>query len=103
MAIYNTTTNYPTTVDDLVFISDVDCKSENIMEQHQYYVSKGLYTEASNYLNSQTEITPIVASLFNLLENRIVALQTYLLEQESVNRAYYEQPSNPVNNSIWIK
>lgn len=103
MAIYNTITNYPTSVDDLLFISDVDCKSENIMKQHQEYISNGMYTDASNYINNQIGITPIVADLFNLLENRLIALQSYLLTQESVNRAYYEEPSNAVDGTIWIK
>lgn len=103
MAIYNTISIFPNSIDDLVFISDVDCKSENIMIQHQEYINNGLYEEASNYLNSQTNITPIVADVFNLIENRIVALQTYLLTQGSVNRAYYEQPSNPVEGTIWIE
>ncbi len=103
MAIYNTTSHFPNLIDDLVFISDVDCKSEHIMIQHQEYINNGLYEEASNYLNSQTNITPIVADVFNLIEDRIVTLQTYLLTQGSVDRAYYEQPSNPVEGTIWIE
>ena len=103
MAIYNTISNFPYMIDDLVFISDVDCKSEHIMIQHQEYINNGLYEEASNYLNSQTNITPIVADVFNLIEDRIVTLQTYLLTQGSVDRAYYEQPSNPVEGTIWIE
>ena len=103
MAIYNVTTNYPTSIDDLLFISDVDCKSEKIMKQHQDYIKKGAYTDASNYLNSQTGITPIIADLFNLYENRIIALQSYLLAQDKVQRAYYEQPESPVDGTIWIE
>lgn len=103
MAIYNTTTNYPTSVDDLLFISDVDCKSESIMNKHQDYIKKGEYDNASNYLNNQAGITPIVADLFNLLENRIIAVQTHLLEQDSVERAYYEEPESPVDGTIWIE
>ena len=102
MAIYNTTTNYPVAVDDLLFISDVDCKSESIMNKHQDYIKKGEYNNASNYLNKQTGITPIVADLFNLLENRIVALQGHLLEQDGVERAYYEEPDNPTEGCIWV-
>ena len=103
MAIYNTTTNYPTSIDDLLFISDIDYKSESIMNKHQDYINNGLYTDASNYLNNQAGITPIVADLFNLLENRITALQTYLLEQEIVQRAYYEEPESGIEGTIWIE
>ena len=103
MAIYNTTTNYPTSVDDLLFISDVDCKSENIMNTHQEYINIGAYTDASRYLNNQTNITPIVADLFNLIENRIIALQTHLSTQDEVERAYYEEPENPVDGCIWVE
>lgn len=105
MAIYFTPSSYPNRVDDLLFLSDVDCKSEYIMKQHQEYIDKGMYTDASNYIKDQmntVDITPVVADLFNLLENRIIALQTYLLGQGSVNRAYSEEPSNPTENSIWI-
>lgn len=103
MAIYNTTTNYPTAVDDLLFISDVDCKSESIMNKHQDYIKKGEYDNASNYLNNQVGITPIVADLFNLLENRIIAVQTHLLEQDDeVERAFYEEPENPTEGCIWV-
>ena len=105
MSMYNTRSSYPNRVDDLLFLSDVDCKSEYIMKQHQEYIDKGMYTDASNYIKEQmntVDITPIVADLFNLLENRIIALQTFVLEQERVNRAYSEEPSNPSENSIWI-
>lgn len=104
MAIYNTTTNYPTSVDDLLFISDVDCKSETIMNTHQEYINRGTYTDASKYLNKQTGITPIVADLFNLLENRLIALQSHLLSQDDeVERAHYEEPESPVEGTIWIE
>lgn len=103
MDIYNTTTNYPTSVDDLLFISDVDCKSESIMNKHQDYINKGEYDNASNYLNSQTNITPIVADLFNLLENRIIAVQRHVLTLNDIERAYYEEPESPVEGTIWIE
>lgn len=104
MAIYNTTTNYPTSVDDLLFISDVDCKSENIMNTHQEYINRSKYTDASRYLNNQSNITPIVADLFNLLENRLIALQSHLLSQDDeVERAFYEEPESSVEGTIWIE
>ena len=104
MAIYNTTTNYPASVDDLLFISDVDCKSENIMNKHQNYINNNAYTDASNYLNNQTGITPIVADLFNLFENRLIALQSHLLSQDDeVERAFYEEPENPTDGCIWVE
>lgn len=104
MAIYNITTNYPTSIDDLLFVSDVDLKSEPIMNNHQDYINKGEYTNASNYLNNQTGITPIVADLFNLLENRIVALQMHLLTQDDeVERAHYEKPESSIDGTIWIE
>ena len=68
-----------------------------------YYINKGEYDNASNYLNRQTGITPIVADLFNLLENRIIAVQTHLLEQDGVERAHYEEPESPVEGTIWIE
>lgn len=101
--MYNTTSNFPVGIDDLLFISDVDYPHKEIFETHKTYLNNGQYSQASDFINSQNGITPIVADLFNLINNRIIALQSYLLESDKCNRATYNsEPISPVNEEIWI-
>lgn len=104
---YNTQSSYSSesnTIDDLVFVSDVNLSHKRVMETHQNYIENGQYSTASTYINEQTGITPIVADLFNLIKNRIIALQTYLLSLDQIERANYEnEPLNPTDGMIWIE
>jgi len=49
------------------------------MNKYQNLISKGKYVEANKYINEQTGIYGYFACFFNMLENRIYALQEYLL------------------------
>ena len=101
--MYNTTSNFPTSIDDLLFISDVDYPHKEIYETHKNYLNNSQYSQASSFINSQEGISPIVADLFNLINNRIIALQTYLLEADKCKRATYNsEPESPSDEEIWI-
>ena len=68
-------------------------------------IKEGKYTEASNYLNQQTGITPVTADFFNMLENRIYQTQVYVSNKEKINPVYYSDNSEPSDVSvtpIWI-
>ena len=95
MSLYKVSSLFPNSVDDITFISDV---------KHRDLVNNGKYTEASNYLNQQTDITPVNADFFNMLENRIYQTQLYVKNKEKVNPCSYEsQPTNISKaNPIWI-
>lgn len=101
---YITTSSFPTSIDDRTFISDVDLNHKTIMDTHIGYINNGEYTNASTYINSQTDITPITAGMWNMFENQIIALQTYLKTLSPIERATYgNEPESPSVNDIWIE
>lgn len=104
MSLYKVSSLFPNSVDDITFISDVNLDTLDIYKQHRDLVNNGKYTEASNYLNQQTGITPVNADFFNMLENRIYQTQLYVEDKEKVNPCSYEsQPTNiSKTNPIWI-
>ena len=59
MGIYNIESSFPESTDDLYFISDVNLETQDIYKHHKQLVSNGKYSEASEYLNQQTGITPV--------------------------------------------
>ena len=96
--------NYPTSVDDLVFVSDVDIAHIGVMQTHQDYINNNQYSTASTYLREQDDITPVNAGLFNLIENRIVTTQEYLLTLTPVVRCMYgSEPTSPLDGTIWVE
>lgn len=104
MMSYNTVPSFPERIDNLEFISDVDISHKSIMETHQSYLDYGDYPSASDYLKSQTGITPITADLLHLIQNREIALQKYLLSIEKCHRPVYgEEPAEPADQTIWIE
>lgn len=104
MSIYEVNSSFPSAVDDIAFISDVNLDTLEIYKHHRDLVNNGKYTEASNYLNQQTGITSVNADFFNMLENRIYQTQLYVKNKEKVNPcSYVSQPTNVSKiNPIWI-
>ncbi len=102
--MYNVLSDYPNQVDDLNFISDVSIGTEHIYKDHQELLNQCRYTDASEYLKSQENITPMVADLFNMLEARILKTQEYLLQKESTRKISYSdlEPENVNDTPIWI-
>lgn len=101
---YIEASNFPIDIDDLPFVSDVDLAHKPIMQTHENYLSNDEYTLASSYLDSQTDITPINAGLLNLIENRIISTQEYLLTLTPVARCNYgSEPASPMDGTIWIE
>lgn len=104
MSLYKVSSSFPNSVDDIAFISDVNLDTLEIYKYHKDLVNNQKYTEASNYLNQQTGITPVNADFFNMLENRIYQTQLYVKDKEKVNPcSYVSQPINvSKTNPIWI-
>ena len=75
----NVQSSYPNKVDKMTFFQDVSLNTIEYMNQYQRLLSKGKYTEANDYINRQTGIYGYFACFFNMLENRIYALQNSLL------------------------
>lgn len=104
MSVYKTSSDYPDKVDDLVFISDVSISTHDIYKHHEQLIEDGKYSEAADFINHQTGITPVTADFFNMLENRIKTTQTYLLSKNKVNLINYSstEPEDITTAPFWI-
>lgn len=80
MAHYNKTSNFPTSVDNLLCLSDIDLEHLSESNHHNELAMGHHYTEAGEYLENTATMDCICASLFDLIENRILTTQTYLKE-----------------------
>ena len=93
-------------VDDLLFVSDISYSKKHIEDTHKALLKEKKYTEAATYINSQEDITPYVADLFNLIANRTKALQDRLFSKKNERiRVMYvtnEEPKDNVEVQHWI-
>lgn len=105
MGIYNIESAFPENTDDLYFISDVNLETQDIYKHHKQLVNNGKYSEASEYLNQQTGITPVNADFFNMLENRIYNTQIYVSAKEKINPVFHSDISEADDISkapVWV-
>lgn len=101
---YNTKSTFSNTINELLFLSDVDIAHKSVMNTHQSYIKDGEYTKASDYINAQADITPVTAGLFQMIQNRIAVLQDYLLSEDKCNREVHgAEPEAPAHNTIWLE
>lgn len=109
MTRYNTESQFPTEIDDLLCISDIDLQGKPIMEQHKVLLDNEQYTDAGNLLEA-SDIDSLCASLFCLLENRIYATQEFLsnkhtgwYEQHGVESpiAHFTEPEDKTKFPLW--
>lgn len=103
--MYNTTSTLLSgTEDPLIYFSDVDYVNKNVEETHKGYLEHNQFTAAATYLKNQNGITPYNADLFNMFENRIIALQTYLLTKSGCDKTnnINTEPINPIASENWI-
>ena len=73
---------YPDKIDPLLFFQDVNLEKIDIMDTYDNLIKKGKYSEANEYINSQSGICGYFADFLNAIENRIYNLQTHLLTIE---------------------
>lgn len=85
---------YPDKIDPLIFFQDVGLDNIEIMNTYNDLISKGKYSEANEYINSQENICGYFADFLNAIENRIYNLQTHLLTIEQKQPFIYsdEEP-----------
>ncbi len=103
---YNTDSAFPENIDELEFLSDPGLAQKHIVDTHRGYIKDGKYSDASEYLKSQARITPVNADLLNMLQNRMIELQNYLLKRSAskCSRATYgSEPTNPSDGILWIE
>ena len=82
-SVFSNNTN---TIDPLVFVSDVSLTNKNIYETHKNYIDSNQTIQAVQYIKSQENITPITADLFNMIANRIIALETGISTMGNVGK-----------------
>ena len=77
----NTTSIYPNGIDSMLFFQDNNLEKTEIINEYNKLISQGKYDEANTFINQQEGIYGYFADFFNALENRIYALQEYLLSK----------------------
>lgn len=97
----NTTSKYPTSIDDKIFFQDINLDQLSVMNQYRNYIANQQYTEASNLLND-SDLDFYGAWLMNLFENRLVAIETYLLNKPNVNIVQYNGTAPTKQGANWI-
>ena len=101
-----TGTVFPGDIDDRVYFSDVSLKHADVLEEYSSRMSAGEYQSASQYLAShKNDVDYYGADIFNIVENRLVAIETYARDvMPEVDRGYYgsEEPSETYEHMIWV-
>ena len=100
----NASTAFPQKIDDLLFYQDIDAAAAGISDHYQKLLRSGRYTEAADYLQ-KTGLPHYGADLFNLIENRIHAVQTYLSQNDPPTNPHIiseTEPSDAPPDAIWI-
>lgn len=100
--LYNPISNYPDSVDPLIFFQDISLTKLEILEVYNNLIAQGKYNEANNFISSQN-IYGYFADYLNAIENRIYNLQEHLLTIEP-KQPFVSSDSEPVanNETIWI-
>ena len=102
--LINPTSNYPNQIDPMIFFQDVCLEKKDIMDHYNNLIAQNKYTEANQYISQQSGFFLYSADFFNLIENRIYALQSYLLTKQP--KKYFvssdEKPQDVKLNTIWI-
>lgn len=106
---YNETSNYPSEVDPLIFMSDSNLRNLSEVKEHEQLLHYELYTQAGEYIEN-ANVDSFCASLFNLLNNRIYSLEYHLkathtkwYEEHGVETPfeYVEMPEDTDAKPIW--
>ena len=84
----DTSTKFPNEIDPRIFFSDVDLDHLDVLNEHKTLISSESYTNASELLNG-SEIDFYGAWLLNLLENRLEAIGSFLLQKSKPNLQVY--------------
>ncbi len=81
----NETSSYPDKIDEMTFFQDVSLNTIEYRNEYERLLFSGKYSEAAQYINRQNGIYGYFACFFNMLENRIYALQDYLQRSASTH------------------
>lgn len=101
--LYNPISNYPDSVDPMIFFQDIDLTQTEIMKAYDRLISHGCHREANDFINDQEGICGYFADYFNAIENRIYSLQEYL-STVAPKQPFVSSDTEPAADSetIWI-
>lgn len=89
-------------VDSRIFFQDISLDDLDVLEQHKTLISLESYTKASELLNN-SEIDFYGAWLLNLLENRLEAIGSFLLEKNKPTLQVYSSVEPVAKTGLhWI-
>lgn len=88
-------------IDERRFMSDLDIDNSSIMDSYQTLIANQQYTDAKNLLD-QSDIFSFSAWYFNMINNRIHAIDDYLLHVIAPRPEYtkYQDPE-PSGVDLW--
>ena len=100
----NVVSQFPSAVDDRIYFQDINLTQLNTKKNWENYLANGQYTDASNELNN-ANIDFFGASVLNLIENRFVALENYMLTMTKPDWTYYgsTEPTVSTVGYTWIE
>ena len=102
---YNTTSNFPVDADDLLFFTDIRIADVPFIEKYNEAIKNGNFDQANalNYTEGSDTFT-YTAGLFNLIVNRIIATQNFLLNKPPITREILDsiEPINIAQGQVWI-
>lgn len=101
--LFNPISNYPDSIDPMIFFQDIDLTQVEVMDTYDLLISQGRYGDADSYMEEQNGIHGYFADYFNAIENRLFQLQKYLLSVEP-RRPFVSSDSEPPADidTIWI-
>lgn len=91
------TSYYPQKIDEMIFFQDSNLENIEVMNHYNKLLAQGKYSEASDYIDQQEGICGFFADYFNLIENRVYAIQEYLLQKPPKKQPflYYAERKYP--------
>lgn len=100
----NIYSQFPSAIDDRIYFQDINLSQLNTKANYEAYKNAGDYTSASAELNN-ANIDFFGASVLNLLENRFVAIENYLLTLEKPQLTAYQstEPTDVGVGFTWIE
>lgn len=92
-------------VDPMPFFQDNSLNKVDIINKYENLIAQKKYDEANEYISQQENVYRYSADYFNAIENRIYALQEYLLGKAKKNVFVHSntEPTQVNDNIIWIE
>lgn len=97
--------HYPEQIDSMSFFQDNSLDQTDIINSYNCLTAQEKYNQANELIHQQKTIHGCFSHCLNAIENRIEALQAYLLTKKPKERFIYSdvEPTQIKENIIWIQ